>query len=158
MKFLRSKSMNEGVPCPRCGQLVSVYKNPIPAADVIIRVGKSIVLIKRRNPPHGWALPGGFIDYGEAAEHAALREAKEETGLDVERLELFGVYSAPDRDPRFHTLSIVFTGWAKGVPKAADDAADIGLFMQDTVPSPLAFDHAKILEEFFARAKTGETA
>jgi ADP-ribose pyrophosphatase YjhB (NUDIX family) len=153
MTFPRSRFMKKGVPCPKCGHLVSVYRNPIPAADVIIRVGNSIVLIKRRNPPHGWALPGGFIDYGEAAEHAALREAKEETGLDVERLELFGVYSAPDRDPRFHTLSIVFTGWAKGVPKAADDAADIGLFMQDTLPLPLAFDHAKILEEFFARAK-----
>jgi ADP-ribose pyrophosphatase YjhB (NUDIX family) len=149
--------MNKGIPCPRCGHLVSVYKNPIPAADVIIRVGKSIVLIKRKNPPHGWALPGGFIDYGEAAEHAALREAKEETGLNVERLDLFGVYSAPDRDPRFHTLSIVFTGRAKGVPKAADDAADIGLFVQDTLPSPLAFDHATILEEFYARTKSGET-
>jgi len=149
--------MQNGVSCPKCGHLVSVYRNPIPAADVIIRVGQSIVLIKRKNPPHGWALPGGFIDYGEAAEHAALREAKEETGLNVERLELFGVYSAPDRDPRFHTLSIVFTGWAKGVPKAADDATDIGLFVQGTLPLPLAFDHAKILEEFFARAKTGET-
>ncbi len=145
--------MKKGVPCPKCGHLVSVYSNPIPAADVIIRVGQSIVLIKRKNPPHGWALPGGFIDYGEAAEHAALREAKEETGLNLERLELFGVYSAPDRDPRFHTLSVVFTGWATGVPKAADDAADIGLFMQDTIPLPLAFDHTKILEDFFARAK-----
>ncbi|MGO9569152.1 MAG: NUDIX domain-containing protein [Desulfomonilaceae bacterium] len=148
--------MKKGVPCPKCGHLVSVYRNPIPAADVIIRVGQSIVLIKRKNPPHGWALPGGFIDYGEAAEHAALREAKEETGLDVEQLELFGVYSAPDRDPRFHTLSVVFTGSAQGVPEAADDAADIGLFVQDTLPLPLAFDHAKILEEFFARSKKHE--
>jgi ADP-ribose pyrophosphatase YjhB (NUDIX family) len=156
MTFFRSRFMKKGVPCPKCGHLVSVYRNPIPAADVIIRVGQSIILIKRKNPPHGWALPGGFIDYGEAAEHAALREAKEETGLNVVRLELFGVYSSPDRDPRFHTLSIVFTGWATGVPKAADDAADIGLFVQDTLPLPLAFDHAKILEEFFARAKTGE--
>lgn len=149
--------MKKGVPCPKCGQLVSVCRNPFPAADVIIRVGQSVVLIKRKNPPHGWALPGGFIDYGETAENAALREAKEETGLNVECLELFGVYSAPDRDPRFHTLSIVFTGWGKGVPKAADDAADIGLFVQDTLPLPLAFDHAKILEEFYARTKSGET-
>ena len=140
--------MNNGVPCPSAEQLVSVYKNPIPAADIIIRVGQSIVLIKRKNPPHGWALPGGFIDYGEAAEHAALREAKEETCLTVEGLELFGVYSDPDRDPRFHTLTVVFTGWATGVPKAADDAADIGVFMQETLPLPLAFDHAKILETF----------
>jgi ADP-ribose pyrophosphatase YjhB (NUDIX family) len=143
--------MQKGVSCPRCGQIVSIYKNPIPAADVIIRVDQFIVLIKRKNPPYGWALPGGFIDYGECAEHAALREAKEETGLNVERLELFGVYSAPDRDPRFHTLSVVFTGWAKGVPEAADDAADIGLFEQDHLPSPLAFDHAQILSDFFAR-------
>lgn len=149
--------MQEGVSCPRCGNLVSVYRNPIPAADVIIRVGQSIVLIKRKNPPFGWALPGGFIDYGESAEHAALREAKEETGLNVQALELFGVYSAPDRDPRFHTLSIVFTGWAKGVPKASDDAADVGLFFQETLPVRLVFDHAKILEDFFARAKIGET-
>ena len=149
--------MQEGVSCPRCGQLVSVYRNPIPAADVIIRVGQSIVLIKRKNFPHGWALPGGFIDYGESAEHAAHREAKEETGLNVQTLELFGVYSAPDRDPRHHTLSIVFTGWAQGVPKASDDAAGIGLFIHETLPFPLVFDHAKILEDFFSRSKTGET-
>jgi ADP-ribose pyrophosphatase YjhB (NUDIX family) len=153
-----SKSMQKGVSCPRCGHIVSVYKNPIPAADVIISVGQSIVLIKRKNPPHGWALPGGFIDYGESAEHAALREAKEETSLDVEKLELFGVYSAPDRDPRFHTLSVVFTGWAKGAPEAGDDAAETGLFVQDNLPSPLAFDHARILEDFFNRSQTGETA
>ncbi len=149
--------MQEGVACPRCGHLVSVYRNPIPAADVIIRVGQSIVLIKRKNPPHGWALPGGYIDYGESAEQAALREAKEETGLNVEELELFGVYSSPDRDPRHHALSIVFTGWAKGVPKASDDAADVGLFVQETLPLPLVFDHAKILEDFFSRSKTGKT-
>jgi ADP-ribose pyrophosphatase YjhB (NUDIX family) len=142
--------MDKGVSCPNCGNIVSVYKNPIPTTDIIIRVDQSIVLIKRKNPPYGWAIPGGFIDYGEAAEHAALREAKEETGLDVEKLELFGVYSAPDRDPRFHTLSVVFTGQAKGFPQAADDAADIGLFAEDHLPLPLAFDHAKILADFFA--------
>jgi ADP-ribose pyrophosphatase YjhB (NUDIX family) len=143
--------MQKGISCPKCGHIVSVYKNPIPTTDVIIRVDQCIVLIKRKNPPYGWAIPGGFIDYGEAAEHAALREAKEETGLDVEKLELFGVYSAPDRDPRFHTLSVVFTGWAKGVPEAADDAADIGIFDENNLPLPLAFDHAKILADFFAR-------
>jgi ADP-ribose pyrophosphatase YjhB (NUDIX family) len=145
--------MNKGVTCPRCGHLVTVYRNPIPAADVIIRVGPSIVLIKRKNPPHGWALPGGFIDYGESAEDAALREAKEETGLDVAQLELFGVYSAPGRDPRHHTLSVVFTGLATGVPKAADDAAEIGLFDQRDLPSPLAFDHARILADFFSKSQ-----
>ncbi|MGB6066370.1 MAG: NUDIX hydrolase [Desulfomonilaceae bacterium] len=149
--------MKEGVTCPNCGRLVTVYRNPIPAADVIIRVGRFVVLIKRKNPPHGWAIPGGFIDYGEPAEHAALREAKEETGLDVERLELFGVYSAPDRDPRQHTLSVVFTGQANGVPKAADDAADIGLFDRETLPTPLAFDHAKILEDFFSSSQAGQS-
>lgn len=149
--------MKKGVTCPNCGHLVIEYKNPIPTTDVIIRIGQSIVLIKRRNPPHGWAIPGGFIDYGEPAEHAALREAKEETGLDVERLQLFGVYSAPDRDPRQHTLTVVFTGEANGVPKAADDAADVGLFEQETLPAPLAFDHAKILADFFSSLKSDQS-
>ena len=86
-----------------------MYLNPIPTTDIIIRVARGIVLIKRKNPPYGWAIPGGFIDYGETAEAAAIREAMEETSLVVKDLELVGVYSDPDRDPRHHTLSVVFT-------------------------------------------------
>ena len=141
--------MEKAMVCPQCGHEVFVYRNPIPAADIIIRIGGGIVLIKRKNPPHGWAIPGGFIDYGESAETAAVREAGEETSLKVTDLTLFGVYSDPDRDPRHHTLGIVFTARADGQPTAADDAAEIGVFTRNTLPSPLAFDHAKILEDFF---------
>ncbi len=142
--------MEEGVRCPNCGELVSIYKNPLPTVDIIIRVGDQVVLIKRKNPPHGWALPGGFISYGESAEEAAIREAKEESSLEVIDLRQFHVYSNPDRDPRHHTVTVVFTGRAQGIPVAADDAADIGLFGKDSLPSPIAFDHEKILSDFFA--------
>lgn len=141
--------MNKSVTCPHCGGEVKVYRNPIPTADIIIRVGNGVVLIKRQNPPHGWALPGGFIDYGESAEEAAAREAREETSLEVSKLSLFGVYSAPDRDPRHHTLTVVFSADAKGTPKAGDDAADIGIFDRNNLPAQIAFDHAKILQDYF---------
>lgn len=141
--------MNESVKCPHCGGDVILYRNPIPTTDIIIRVGNGVVLIKRKNPPYGWALPGGFIDYGESAEHAAVREAREETSLDVSNLKLFGVYSNPDRDPRHHTLTVVFSADCGGTPKAADDAADIGVFSQESLPTPIAFDHAKILRDYF---------
>ncbi len=141
--------MTDRVPCPHCGAAVRVYRNPIPTADIIIRVGKGIVLIKRKNPPFGWAIPGGFIDYGESAEAAAIREAREETCLDIRDLRLFGVYSDPDRDPRHHTITVVFSAVADGTPKAHDDAADIGVFTRDDLPSPLAFDHGKILDDYF---------
>jgi ADP-ribose pyrophosphatase YjhB (NUDIX family) len=146
--------MRKAIVCPQCGHEVLVYRNPIPAVDIIIRIARGIVLIRRRNPPYGWAIPGGFVDYGEPAEVAAVREAREETSLDVTDLALFGVYSAPDRDPRHHTLGIVFTARAEGQPTAADDAAEIGVFKRDALPAPLAFDHARILEEFF-RSPTG---
>ena len=97
--------MKIDIRCPHCGETVALYRNPIPTADIIIRVGSGIVLIKRKNPPHGWAIPGGFIDYGETAESAALREALEETSLNVRGLKLFGVYSDPERDPRHHTIA-----------------------------------------------------
>lgn len=141
--------MKTGVTCPQCGHLVEVYRNPIPTADIIIRMDDGVVLIRRKNPPYGWAIPGGFIDYGESAEHAALREAREETSLDVTELEQFRVYSDPARDPRHHTLTVVFTARGSGQPKAADDAAEIGVFTRGNLPSPLAFDHAVILEDFF---------
>jgi ADP-ribose pyrophosphatase YjhB (NUDIX family) len=141
--------MIDHVPCPHCGAVVKLFRNPVPTADIIIRVEKGIVLIKRKNPPFGWAIPGGFIDYAESAESAATREAREETSLDISDLRLFGVYSAPDRDPRQHTLTVVFTAHADGTPIAQDDAADIGVFTRENLPSQLAFDHGKILDDYF---------
>lgn len=127
-------------------------RNPIPTVDIIIEMwGKPhrpIVLIERQNPPYGWALPGGFIDYGESVETAAIREAKEETSLDIDLLEQFHVYSSPERDPRQHTLSIVFIAKAVGEPQAADDAKNIKLFELWQLPQYLCFDHKKILEHY----------
>ena len=146
--------MKTALVCPRCGNAVQVYRNPIPTVDIIIRIGDEIILIKRRNPPHGWALPGGFIDYGESAESAALREAEEETSLQVADLKQFKVYSDPGRDPRHHTLTVVFTARGEGVPHASDDAAEIGFFTKTNLPDPMAFDHARILADFFASLET----
>lgn len=105
------------------------YRNPIPTVDIIIelldRPYRPIVLVERLNPPLGWALPGGFVDYGESLESAAQREAEEETGLRVKLSEQFQVYSEPERDPRAHTLSIVFLATAKGEPSAGDDAKNL---------------------------------
>jgi ADP-ribose pyrophosphatase YjhB (NUDIX family) len=135
--------------CPHCGQVVSEYRNPIPTVDIIIEVNSGIVLIRRANPPLGWALPGGFVDIGETLE--AVREAKEETSLDVRLLRQFHAYSDPERDPRHHTISIVFIATAEGTPKAADDAVDIGIFTHETLPDPIAFDHEKILCDYFEK-------
>ncbi len=125
------------------------YKNPIPTVDIIIELKDGIILIKRKNPPYGWAIPGGFIDYGESAESAALREAKEETNLEITDLRQFHTYSDPNRDPRFHTISIVFVAKGRGVPQAKDDAMEIGVFTKDNLPEEIAFDHRKILEDYF---------
>jgi ADP-ribose pyrophosphatase YjhB (NUDIX family) len=130
------------------------YKQPGLAADIIISIEDKIVLIKRKNPPYGWALPGGFVEYGETVENTARREAKEETGLKLVNLKQFKVYSEPNRDPRRHTISIVFTSQGRGEPKAADDACDIGLFSLHKLPRPIAFDHKKILKDFRRKAKT----
>lgn len=128
------------------------YRNPVPTVDIIIESEnggeKKIVLIERKNPPAGWAIPGGFVDYGESLEDAARREAKEETGLDVTLLRQFHTYSDPARDPRRHTMSTVFIATASGMPEGADDALRAGLFSADDLPSPLAFDHAQILEDY----------
>ena len=129
-------------------------KNPIPAADVIIEVGDRIVLIRRKNVPKGWAIPGGFVDVGETVETAAVREALEETGLSVTLDALLGVYSDPARDPRFHTISLVYVGHAEGEPKGADDAAEARLFTEQDLPSPIVFDHTKILADYFTWKKT----
>ncbi len=143
-------------PCPHCGKEVGVYRNPTPTVDVVIRMesesGPGVVLIKRANPPYGWALPGGFVDYGESCERAAVREMKEETGLDVTLTGLLGVYSDPDRDPRQHTMSVVYTGDPADPDAllAGDDAAEVRVFPLGQWPQ-LAFDHAKILDDYLKR-------
>ncbi|NJK36439.1 MAG: NUDIX hydrolase [Oscillatoriales cyanobacterium RM2_1_1] len=128
-------------------------RNPAPTVDIIIelidRPTRPIVLIERRNPPHGWAIPGGFIDYGESAETAARREALEETSLPVELTEQFYVYSNPQRDPRRHTLAIVFLATATGEPEAADDAQTLDIFEPDQIPTSLCFDHGQILQDYW---------
>ena len=124
------------------------YRNPYPTTDVIVEVDGGIVLIERAAEPKGWALPGGFIDYGESAEDGARREVLEETGLTVTLKALLGVYSAPDRDPRQHNLSVVYIGHADGQPAAGDDAANAQVFALDALPSPLCFDHAQIVADY----------
>ncbi len=137
------------IKCPRCGNEIEVYKNPVPTVDIIIETPKGIVLVKRRNPPYGWALPGGFVDYGETLEEAAVREAKEETGLDVKLVRQFHAYSDPNRDPRQHTITVVFIAKAEGTPVAGDDAKEVGIFTKENLPEPLAFDHGDILKDYF---------
>jgi 8-oxo-dGTP diphosphatase len=120
--------------------------------DIIIQINGSpdrIVLIKRRNPPAGWAIPGGFVDYGETVEEAARREALEETSLTVNLLRQFHVYSDPQRDPRGHSVSVVFIGLAHGTPVGADDAAEARVFEKNALPASLAFDHRQILSDYF---------
>ena len=135
--------------CPQCKSEITCHRNPVPTVDIIIEINDRIVLIERKNPPYGWALPGGFVDYGESYEAAALREAREETGLEVVNLRQFKTYSEPDRDPRQHTASTVFIGEANGSPKAGDDAAAAKLFGSDNLPR-LAFDHARILADYYS--------
>ncbi len=125
-----------------------MYINPVPTVDIIIETGQGIVLIERHNYPFGWALPGGFVDYGETVENAALREAVEETGMTVDLLGILGVYSDPGRDPRQHTISTVFVGKAQGMPVAGDDARRAAIFRIEKVDVPLVFDHQKILEDY----------
>lgn len=128
------------------------YRNPTPTVDIIIeltnRPGRPIVLIERQNEPFGWAIPGGFVDYGESVEAAARREAKEETSLEVELIEQFYVYSDPSRDPRQHTMSVVFIATATGEPKAADDAKNLAVFESWQIPTDLCFDHDRILRDY----------
>ena len=142
--------MAQPLKCPQCGTVVLPYRNPVPTVDIIIEIpGRGIVLIERKNPPPGWALPGGFVDLGESLEAAALREAREETGLEIELLGQFRAYSAPDRDPRQHTITNVFLARAEGEPQGLDDAARAGVFGPGELPSPLAFDHGQILADYF---------
>ena len=125
------------------------YRNPLITVDIIIEVNAKIVLIQRANPPYGWALPGGFVDYGESLESSAIREAKEETSLEVTLKEQFHTYSDPDRDPRHHTVTTVFIGKGVGTPKAADDAKRVGVFTENDLPKPIVFDHRKIIDDYF---------
>jgi len=160
--------------CPHCGKVIEKYQNPFPTVDIIIewappdaalpvqpndasegektdKQNHGILLIKRKNPPFGWALPGGFVDYGESLEVAAVREAEEETSLKVDLQYQLGAYSDPTRDPRFHTISVVFVARATGEPRAADDAIELGIFTRASLPDNLAFDHGKILQDYFGR-------
>ena len=125
---------------------------PLLAADALIELidqpGRPLVLIKRANPPFGWAIPGGFVDIGETMEQAAIREAKEEVCLDVELTALLGIYSNPERDPRNHTVTAVYVAEAHGIPTAADDAKHCEMFTFDNLPEKLAFDHQQVLEDF----------
>ena len=133
------------------------YRNPVPTVDIIIEVeGGGVILIERGNEPHGWALPGGFVGYGESLETAAVREAKEETSLDVGLIEQFHTYSNPARDPRQHTISTVFVARACGIPQAASDAKNIGVFTWKFLPEPLVFDHAEILKDYFSTRRNKE--
>lgn len=148
------KSAKREQRCPRCGEIVLLYRNPLLTVDIIIEMpGKGIILIERRNPPLGWAIPGGFVDYGETLEAAAVREAGEETGMELEGLRQFQAYSDPKRDPRGHTVSVVFTAVGKGVPRAADDAKNLQIFPLDKLPEKLAFDHALILSDYSESAE-----
>ncbi len=135
---------------------------PLLAADTIIELinlpGDPVVLIERKNEPYGWAIPGGFVDVGESLEAAAVREAKEETCLDVELLSLLGIYSNPARDPRGHTVTAVYVAQSTGTPIAADDAKSLDFFTLDRLPSPLAFDHQMVLADYQRYREQSEVA
>lgn len=139
--------------CPACGAAVKNYRNPLPTVDIIIELNNGILLIERKNPPHGWALPGGFVDYGEKLEDAARREALEETALAVTNLRLVGCYSEPGRDERMHTISTVYAATAEGIPKAADDAANLAVYALDNIPGQLCFDHSDIIRDYIRMKK-----
>jgi ADP-ribose pyrophosphatase YjhB (NUDIX family) len=126
-------------------------RNPAPTADIIIEYKGGIVLIRRKNEPVGWALPGGFVDYGESLEAAAVREAKEETGLEVELKRQFHTYSDPSRDPRRHTITTVYIATGQGTLKAGDDAGRAEVFTQSSLPDDIVFDHKDILDDYFNR-------
>ncbi len=148
--------MKEFLICPHCGGKVEKYRNPFPTIDIIIeyedeRGKQGIVLILRKNSPIAWALPGGFVDYRESLEDAALREAKEETRLEAFDLRQFHTYSAPNRDPRHHTITTVFTARARGPYKASDDAKAVDIFAPERLPENMAFDHAEILKDYLAK-------
>lgn len=133
------------------------FKNPTPTVDCIVELPRDrVVLIRRKNPPLGWALPGGFVDEGEPLHRACVREVREETGLEVDLSEQFFTYSDPERDPRKHTISTVYIGWAEGEPRGQDDAAEARAFAVDQLPKELCFDHGTILQDYLAYRRTGK--
>ncbi len=134
----------------------SLPTTPLLTVDIIIQYQNGIILIERKNPPAGWAIPGGFVDVGESVEKAAIREAKEETSLDVRLIEQFHVYSDPARDPRFHTASVVFIADGSGVLKGADDARKAAVFTANDLPADIAFDHGRILTDYFVYIAAGK--
>jgi len=148
-------TQKQSLNCPKCGAVVERFKQPALTVDIVIEMENRVILIERKNPPHGWALPGGFVDYGETVENAAIREAKEETNLEVELKTLLGVYSDPKRDPRGHTVSTVFLAKGRGQALAKDDAAGLEFFNEDNLPNELVFDHARILSDYFKYKESG---
>jgi 8-oxo-dGTP diphosphatase len=145
------------IKCPQGKTMVKEYRNPIPTVDIIIEQQGGIVLILRRNEPYQWAIPGGYCDYGESLELAAVREAREETGLAVELIEQFHTYSDPQRDPRHHNITTVYIARViGGTLRAQDDAQEIGVFSEADLPAELAFDHDQILKDYFLYKKTGQ--
>jgi len=135
--------------CPQCGYVARRRRNPVPTVDIIIECqDQGLILIDRANPPHGWALPGGFVDYGESLEAAAIREAREETGLTVTLLGQFHTYSDPRRDPPQHTITTVYVAQGFGTPRADDDARSLAIFAPEQLPPVLVFDHRLILAEY----------
>src|SRR5262245_54567125 len=148
LRFARSQGTNDVVS--------ENPRYPLLTVDTIIEIGeRGIVLIERRNVPIGWALPGGFVDYGESLEAAAVRESKEETCLDVRLIEQFYTYSDPQRNPRVHTVSTVYIATAQGMPRGADDAKAAQVFTESQLPSPIVFDHPRILSDYFIYKATG---
>jgi 8-oxo-dGTP diphosphatase len=135
---------------------MSSIKTPLLTVDIIIRYRESIILIERKNPPYGWALPGGFVELGESLEGAAVREAKEETSLDIHLIEQFHAYSDPRRDPRFHTATVVFLADGNGIVRGKDDAKRADIFSEKTLPSDMAFDHRDIIADYFQYMKSGK--
>lgn len=141
---------SHSIRCPTCQNELRPYRNPLVTVDIIIEIeSRGIVLIKRKNAPYGWAIPGGFVDYGEPLEKAAIREAKEETNLDITLTKQFHTYSEPTRDPRHHSISTVYIAKANKIPEAYDDALEAGIFTESNLPDDIVFDHRLILMDYF---------
>ena len=146
--------------CPKCGAVIKEYRAPLPTVDIIIECQtqenqKGVVLIMRNREPRMWALPGGFCEYGESLEQAAVREAEEETGLKIKLMNQFQTYSDPSRDPRHHSITTVFVATSSGKPVAGDDADEVGVFNKGNIPEMMAFDHREILNDYFLYEETG---
>ncbi len=146
------------MPCrsATCSAKAQKQKNPFPTVDAVILTGGGIILVRRKNPPHGWALPGGFVEVGESLEESARREAFEETGLKITLQEQFHTYSDPARDARMHTITTVYIASAEGEPRGGDDAAEAKVFPLGELPSPLCFDHSRIIGDVKRYLKTGK--